>query len=239
MHPDRIEIPEAGVVLVADARPFAAGPRLGDLLTDGGLAVHQVDPVEGLADIGPGGALDGLAKHYAATVSGAAVVVGHCSAAPLALRIAQLLDFPATVLVRPTWPDRPLIGQILQEVRSGLRATDPTPVPETLSDVDRVLDADLDRLTGAHGIDPAGGPLRELRDRYQRWFGYLFAAADAAPVAWPRGRTVDVLADADTTVPDLAPGTCRHTVIAPPEEEALATRYLAEKLLDRLGQPRR
>ncbi|HEX5119580.1 MAG TPA: hypothetical protein VFW65_30695 [Pseudonocardiaceae bacterium] len=88
----------AGSVQAADFQPFSTTRRLGKLLADrlDDLAIHQLDPAADLArgtDYVP---LDRIAAEYAesftaAAAAGPVTVIGFCSAAPLALRIADRL----------------------------------------------------------------------------------------------------------------------------------------------------
>ena len=176
------------------------------------------------------------------------MLVGYCSAAILALRLADRLPGSRVVLLRPTWPDTAMIAETLADVRAELGAAgEPAPeltgaAPDVLGLLSDTLHRDLKALASLHGLDPTGRPVLELLERYQGWFGYQLAAR--AAVDGLRGQadrpSIDLLALADTAeqaaIPGLAAGSYRRRLVHLPDGAAeLATAELARLLLAELG----
>jgi hypothetical protein len=256
--PERLSSGSAGSVLIVDFQPYSSGKRLGELVAAGAddLAVQQVEPARDLSVRSDYVSLDELATEYASAYRGTGdptntVVVGYCSAAVLAVRTAELLGGShqvKVVLLRPTWPDSTMIGEILADVRAELGAAG-EPLPElagpaqaVLHGVTDLLHADLRALANLHGLDAASRPLLELLERYQGWFGYLFAAREAvdgrrAQLSTPPAELL-VLADSaeQAVVPGLATGSYDRRLVHLPDAAAdLATAELARLLLAELG----
>lgn len=190
-------------VLIVDFLRFAAARSLGSVLAEGcgDRPVLRADPVGDL----PGGTdaapdiptlADAYAAAYANTPAVAgrpALVVGYCSAAVLALRLAERLAqrglWDGVVLVQPTWPN--LVG-VQDEFRSlhaqWAPAADP---PQANSDrlghdpvhaldgMMSVLRTAAQSSTRARGLDtPAGRALLlDLFARYRAWLGFQLTAA--------------------------------------------------------------
>lgn len=258
----RLTTGRGGSVLVADFQPVSTVRRLGALLGDQGtdLAVCQLDPAQDLT----GGAallpLDEMAAEYAASFQAVdsapfTTVIGYCSAAALALRIADRLATGRRVevlLARPTWPDDELIGQILAKIRADLGAETRSAAetsagldlsgtaPESLIAMEVLLRADLHALAAAHGLDPDSGPMRELLGRFRGWLGFLLSARSALRSPWVRGLSVHVCADVtdNAYVPWFEPGSYAVATARFSEDEAAAGEELAQALLGRLGDRR-
>lgn len=253
LTPERLATGSAASVLVVDFQPFTAGRRLGQLLAEDltDVAVYQLEPARDLLGR-PYLSLDELAGQYAASFAAAdraavTTVLGYCSGAALALRIAERLAGGrklSTALLRPTWPGPELIGAILGKIRSELgAATDPAPdlagaPAAALEKVLRLLHVELRALAQTHGLDPGARPLVELLERYQGWFSYLLAAQDGL-----RERRVPeldlqvVLDDAESAaVPWYEPGSYRCLRLQLDPDDAKATEQLARELADQLGR---
>lgn len=241
-------------MLVVDFQPFATGRRLGELLAgeDLGLAISQLEPARDLVgrDYLP---LDELAAEYADSFeqmdcAPATTVLGYCSGAVLALRIAERLAGDrqvGVVLLRPTWPGPEMIAAMLSKVRSEL-GTPTGPAPELAAEPDRVLaqigqllHAELRALAELHGLDPDSGPLFELLDRYRGWFGYLLAAQDGLRARRVPELDLQVLLEESESaaVPWFEPGSyrCRRLWLA--EDDARATEQLARALAEQFRRP--
>ena len=254
-------------VLVADFQPVSTVRRLGALLGDQGtdLAVCQLDPAQDLTRGAALTSLDEMAAEYAASFQAVdsaprTTVIGYCSAAALALRIADRLAQDEigrrrrvdVLLARPTWPDEELIGLILAKIRSDLGAeTGPADkalagldlsgtAAESLIAVEELLRSDLRALAAMHGLDPDSGPMRELLGRFRGWLGFLLTARSALRSPWVRGLSVQVCADVtdNAYVPWFEPGSYAVATARFSEDEAAAGAELARALLGRLGEPR-
>ena len=177
------------------------------------------------------------------------MLVGYCSAAVLAVRIAERLAGGRVVLARPSWPDTAMVAETLADVRAELGAAGEPP-PELTGAASAVLDQvsdtlhrDLQALANLHGLDPTGRPLLELLERYQGWFGYLLAARAAVDGLREQARRPPtellVLAESaeQAAVPGLTAGSYQRRLVNLPGDAApdLATGELARLLLAELG----
>lgn len=250
--PQRLSSGTEASVLVVDFQPYATGRRLGELLAGEqlGLSVYQLEPARDL--VGEPGYLPlaEMAAEYAESFTGldrtaSTTVLGYCSGAALALRIAELLapDRPVAVtLLRPTWPGLDTIAGMLAAVRAELGpATDPSPelsgAPDAvLTNIDRLLNAELRALAERYGLEPDSGPLLELAERYRGWFGYLLAVRDAGSVSLAPGLALDLLLDEAESceVPGIEPGDYRCRRFALPADDSQATVRLAAVVAQRL-----
>lgn len=249
--PERLSSGTAGSVLVVDFQPYSSGKRLGELIAAGApeRAVQQIEPARDLAARRDYRSLDELADEYASSYqpADAPVLVGYCSAAILAIRLADRLPGSRVLLVRPTWPDTAMVAETLADVRAELGAAgEPAPeltgaTADVLARLSDTLHRDLKTLATMHGLDPAGRPLLELLERYQGWFGYLLSARAAVDDLRDRADrpSTDLLALADSaeqaTVPGLAAGSYRRRLVhLPGGAPELATAELARLLLAEL-----
>ena len=256
--PERLSSGAAGSVLMVDFQPYSSGKRLGEFVAAGAanLSVQQIEPARDLSGRTDYLSLDELAACYADSYRESGdpydtVVVGYCSAAVLAVRIAALLTTSRRVrvaLLRPSWPDTAMISQTLADVRAEIGAAGEPPPELTdaaqavLHGISDTLHQDLRALATLHGLDPTSRPLLELLERYQGWFGYLLAAREAvdalrAQAAQP---ATDLLVLADSAeqaaVPGLAAGSYRRRLVQLPDGAAdLVTGELARLLLAELG----
>jgi hypothetical protein len=254
--PERLSSGSAASVLVVDFQPFATGRRLGELLAaDAGqqdLAVFQLEPARDLVGRGyqP---LERLAAEYAEEfrhedATPVTTVLGYCSGALLALRIAERLAAHrqvSVVLLRPSCPDLDAIAGMLAAVRSELRASagglpelggEPS---EALAGIEQVLHADLRALAEGYGLDPDSGPLTELLERYRGWFGYLLAVRDGLrDRRVPELEPLLLLGESDSAdLPFLPPGGYRCQRVRLPDDDAQATEQLAREVTRHLRRP--
>lgn len=250
--PERLSSGTSGSVLMVDFQPYSSGKRLGELIAAGApdRAVQQIEPARDLAARRDYLDLDGLADEYASSYvpAGDTVLVGYCSAAILAVRLADRLPGSRVVLLRPTWPDTAMVAETLADVRAELGAAGEPPPDlagagaDVLGRLSDTLHRDLQALANLHGLDSTSRPLLELLERYQGWFGYLLAARAAVDgVREQRNQpATDLLALADSAeqaaVPGLAAGSYRRRLVHVPDEAPeLATAELARLLLAELG----
>jgi len=253
--PQQLSNGTAASVLVVDFQPYATGRRLGELLAaeELDLSVYQLEPARDL--VGRQGylPLTEMAAEYAESFTGldqaaSTTVLGYCSGAVLALRIAELLAADrrvAVTLLRPTWPGLDTIAGMLAAVRAELgTATDPPPglsgAPEAvLAGIDRLLNAELRALAERHGLEPDSGPLLELAERYRGWFGYLLAVQDAGSNRLAPGLALDLLLDEaeSCAVPGIEPGRYHCRRLALPADDSQATVRLAAVVARRFRAP--
>jgi len=259
---DRLAEGTGTPILVVDFVQFSATRPLSEELGEHsrGHPVYRIDPVTDLTGEEGYRPLDALADGYAAACArhglpdGRLLVVGYCSAAPLALRLAARLASTAQrppgsapvelVLVVPTWPDAKMIAADFAGMRTDL-GVPPAPAPDldrgpgdagaerSLRQMHRVLRQDLLAMARRHGIDPGATALTEMSARYRAWLGFLLAGRDEAGRQWPSGVVAHVLAGAgDGPVGPAGGETAEHVVRLPvPEREVLGDARLPEWVL--------
>lgn len=253
--PERLSGGSSASVLVVDFQPFATGRRLGELLAadpaQRDLSIFQLEPARDLAasDYRP---VDELAAGYAEALlaedqAPVSTVLGYCSGALLALRIAERLagHRPVDVLLlRPSWPDTETIAGMLARVRAELSAAGPAPRLDAepaaaLAGIEQVLHADLRALAETHGLDPDAGPLAELLQRYRGWFGYLLAVRDGLRTGRPPRLAPHVLLDEseDAALPFADPAAHRTERLRLPADDTEATEQLAREATRYLRRP--
>jgi hypothetical protein len=209
-------------VLVADFQAFSTAPRLSRMLSGrvGGRPVYQVDPVTVLAQDQLYLPLSALAAacvdaFTSGTPPGGRVfVVGHCSAAALALHIARLLEGSREVtvlLVLPTWPDDDHVRTRFTEFLANIGAATNS-CPDLDSDasgcvaaMETILRAELAAVAAGRGLGTAADAFADLLAWYRAWLSFLLACRNDLPLA--RATTtaaVRVLSDA--VIPAGIPG---------------------------------
>jgi hypothetical protein len=155
-------------VLVADFQAFSSAPRLSHMVSDRaeGRPVFQVDPLGALSQDRPYISVADLAAEAvgsfgrAQPADGPAFVIGYCSAAALAVRIAALLARTreaTAVLLRPSWPDSDGVRATFTTLAANLGARE-LPCPELDGDPDHcvrlmaeLLGAELKALAASQG----------------------------------------------------------------------------------------
>ncbi|MFJ6780854.1 hypothetical protein [Streptomyces yangpuensis] len=190
--------------VVVDFIKFSGDPTAGDLVA-ASLPNHRVlraDPVADLSASSGWTPLSALAAEYATLLSGLddrpSMLVGYCSAAPLALLIAEQLTKQGietpVFLVAPGFPDRQHVLDDLAEIRGtmGVPATpNPAPLPdgtaEAMTHLGSLLDSDLAMAARSNGLSEAEAAVltEELGARYGAWLSYLLSAADASAQRMP------------------------------------------------------
>jgi hypothetical protein len=244
-------------VLVADFQAFSTAPRLSQLLggrTEG--AVYQVDPVSILSQEQR---YLSLSKLAAASVdaflsslpaNGHVFVVGHCSAAPLALRIAEMLECSrrvTAILVQPTWPDEEHIRVRFAEFQAKLGAAS-RPCPDldgdpchAVAQMEQILSDGLAALASRNGLGGSIEAFSDLLAWYRGWLAFLLACRNDPPTARATEMvSVKVLTDvpACVTVPGLGPDayqisrlpTLDQATPVPPELADFVITQLASRL---------
>ncbi|MFJ8487812.1 hypothetical protein ACIRBZ_05430 [Streptomyces sp. NPDC094038] len=189
-------------VLVVDFLQFTAARPLGSVLTaPAGRPVFRADPVGDLTRIPGCPGLPALADGYAKLCLDSAalggrppLVVGYCSAAALALRVAERLGGPSgapchTVLVQPSWPTEARAWEDWESFSAqwsdGARPPLAHPVhqggePEAvLEHMMSALEAQTSTAAERRGLGtPEGRALvRDLLDRYRAWLAFQLAVA--------------------------------------------------------------
>ena len=203
----------AGSVVVVDFVKFSGDRSAADLVAEA-MPHHQVlraDPVGDLTDLGRSLTVDELTEAYASRVEQVAgtptLVVGYCSAAPLATALATALSRTSAVegapaggapgeggvpllLITPGYPLPSHVVEDLVEIRTTLGRPDPgqvgelpTEVGPALAWVEDVLAADLTATAEAMGASPEEAEVLvvELGARYRAWLGYLVQASVSNP----------------------------------------------------------
>jgi hypothetical protein len=213
-------------VLVADFQAFSSAPRLSHLVSNRteDRPVYQVDPLGALSQNRSYISLAELAADAAELFArsqpadGPAFVIGYCSAAALAVRIAGLLAHSretTAVLLRPSWPDIASIEVQFARLAANVGAGQ-LPCPDLDGDPDRcvrrmagLLRAELEALVTSQGLDPSADTFGELLLTYRSWLAFLVACRDDSRAGWTGGKAaVTVLTETpgDVAVPGLAAG---------------------------------
>jgi hypothetical protein len=192
-------------IVTLDFSLFSSGPTVGSLLA-GANCDHPVLVVNAVSDMASSleyFPLAALASGYSSALGalGTAVglIVGRCSGAALATRLAAAMAAegdraPAVVLISPIWPTVSDVIEEFAEIRRSLQL----PVPghpehslpsagdprSLLSEFDLALRADLAAMCDSEELNEEERAifLSELADMYRAWLGFLLATADAGPV---------------------------------------------------------
>jgi hypothetical protein len=169
-------------IVVIDFAQFSDEKTLADTLAadPGGHRLYLADPVTATS----GSRLATLADAYAEELDRQGIrpakLVGNCSAAALALLVAERLytagQQPEVVLVEPTWITDDHLRADITRVRQGLGADGPVPPELTREAVLATLEADLVAKLRADGLPEEDVELclGMLLERYVSWFGFLF-----------------------------------------------------------------
>ena len=172
-------------VIVIDFAQFSEENTLADTLAahSYGHRLYLADPVAAASPEGRLGALaDAYAEEFDRLGLRPALLIGNCSAAVLALLVAERLREagrpPAVALVEPTRVTGEHLRAELDRVRSGLGAGGPLPAELTEEAVLATLESDLVAKLRADGLPEEDVELcvGMLVERYRSWFGFLFAA---------------------------------------------------------------
>jgi hypothetical protein len=231
----RLSPGDANPILVADFQAMSMAPRLSDMLSQRiqGQAVFQIDPIGVLSEQRLYVPLRELAAACAdefagsGAVHGHVLVIGHCSAAPLALGVANLLA-PArevtAVLVNPTWPDDAHVtAKFTEFIGKFGPATRPAPNLDAdpglaVSAMEQVFKDEITALATSRGLSGSAGAFTDLIVWYRAWLAFLLAGRNdmrAGSAAGPAA--VTVLSDSPSTleVPGLDKNAYRVLELAP------------------------
>ncbi|MCA2183611.1 hypothetical protein [Nonomuraea cavernae] len=239
-------------VILVDFAMFSVADTMTTLMGvhGSGRAIYRVDAVQDLETHGAM-SIDRLAELYTREIaelaefaSPPAGVLGYCSAATLALEIANRLGdgghAPQVVLVEPTWLTTDLIGQELANLRTSLGATGDPPAEITPASVLQTLTGDLVTKLAAEGMPESeiDTCVTMLTDRYAAWFGFLFATAEAA-VPTPRTPVSLVISgDSDKEpAPGWTPAQCALVRVDVPAGEFLGSEAVRRQILRLIDQP--
>ena len=210
-------------VLVLDFLPFSELRPLGNVLAEhhDDHPVFRADPIGDLTATTGYHSVADLADCYAkACVEEAALaaseplVVGFCSTALLAVRLAERIGGPPRVLLmQPSWPTEEQAWSDFASFRAqwapGVPATDrgavvsgpgPHPTPEELlARMTTVLENEVPPAAAAQGLDTVDGQelVRQMLDRYRAWLTYLLACAHELRAMSAPTLTLRLLAGAD------------------------------------------
>lgn len=250
----RLSSGDGAAILVADFQPLTAAPRLSELVRDAaaGHPVHQVDPRGALSGERLYATVPELAGEAAelfrASESSPAAdrrvfVVGHCSAASLALQIAGRLagDREVTaILVQPTWPGNEHVTERLAEFQGKLGVAD-LPCPDLdgepwacIAGMEQLMQEGLAALAKRLGLSKAPLAFSELLVSYRTWLAFLLACRNDQPVKVPSDEVaISVLTDEPGFVlPGTTAQRCRITPPPPADRPDAVTPELAKHVLD-------
>lgn len=250
---DQLSAGSGDPVVVVDFVQFSTAQPLSEELSryGSGHPVFRIDPVTDLAREQAYRPFEDLVEGYVERClqrgldRGPLAVVGHCSAAALALAMAARLGGRApvsSVLVRPMWADDAVIAADFRGFRTDLGA-DPGPVPDLTADPDLglrqmsvLLRDDLRAMALTHDLDPASAALGDMLARYRAWLGFLLAgrAGRTGPRQWPDGTPPPVLlldADAEPVLPGFEPGSCPVVRLPAPDGTPRTDAALADQVL--------
>lgn len=204
-------------IIVVDFLQFTPGGRPSTVLAarNDGHAVYRVDPVSELTGVAgfhdPPELADGYSRAFPMSPGTPVTLIGYCSAAALALRIAEKLrhrSFPAAiVLIQPSFPPADISAGDFRQSGRNLGASPQTipldqAAPEAaLSLVSEVLAADL--AVAAARQSPGGLPdaaiYQQLIDRQRAWISFLLATCRDRDRPWQQDLRPGVLLDRDAT----------------------------------------
>jgi hypothetical protein len=236
----------ASPILVADFQAMSIAPRLSEMLTEcvRDQPVFQIDPVRVLSGTRLYIPLAELAKACADEFLGTGAnhgrvfVVGHCSAAQLALRVADLLApdrLVTAVLVNPSWPDDTYVTAMFDEFLTKF-GTASRPCPDLDADPRQIVSAmeqlfreQITALAASKNLSGSAGAFSDLLAWYRAWLAFLLASRNDVSTGHAAGQAaVTVLSDSlpAVTVPGRAQEACRMQRL-PAQPAGAVTRELA------------
>lgn len=213
----RLSPGDSDPILVADFQAMSMSPRLSETLSEQipGQAVFQIDPISVLSGKRLYASLPELAEACAEEFRstgcqhGQMLVVGHCSASPLALRVAGLLApaGPTTaVLVNPTWPDDEQVSAKFTEFLGKFGPADRQAPPldgdpdQAVSAMDNILRDEVTALAARRGVSGSAGVFQDLTLWYRAWLSFLLAGRNDTGSGAVGQATVTVLSDSPALV---------------------------------------
>lgn len=237
-------------VILVDFAQFTDAGTVANLLgtADAGRGVYRADAVQDFEAAGGTMSLAQLADGYAreaAELPGKPVaVVGYCSAATLAMELANRLPDTAVILVEPSWLTPDLIGAEAQGLRATLGAQHAGTAfaePVTLSAVLDTLHADLVRKFTAEGLsdDELDMCVSMMVERYRAWFGFLFTSAETPLSRLDRPVTIVMSQDGNHGVwPSWPPGSADAIRLPMTRAELLDSPAVREQIYGLVGSAR-
>ncbi|MFI9598014.1 hypothetical protein [Nonomuraea sp. NPDC052265] len=232
-------------VVLVDFAMFSMADTLTGLIgvPESGRAVYRVDAVQDMevhGQLSVKRLADLHAREIEAELAGPpAAVLGWCSAAALAMEIAQRIGDAEVVLVEPTWPTTEEIGRELAHLRATLGAgPGGAPAEVTRDSVLAVLRADLVTKLTAEGIPESelDTCVDLLAGRYRAWFGFLFATAETPTPTPARPIRIVVSRDSDRgPAPGWTPAEWEPVRVEVPGGEFLSSPATREHILDLAG----
>lgn len=247
----RIAIGAGAPIVVADFQAFSTAPRLSEGIAEriNGRPVYQADAVGLLSRTRSYLGLSELATACvselgaAASVQDRVFVIGHCSAAGLALHISRRLMNATTILVEPTWPDSEHVSSRFADFQRSVGTTvlscpDLNDEPlGILAEMERVLRDGLAAAAVARGVSATSEVFADLLSWYRAWLAFLLACRNDAPA----GESAEVGAvrilthDAgEIACSRLNPAAC--DVIELPVSSGSITPELTDHVVAQLGQ---
>ncbi|MGK5550574.1 hypothetical protein ACSNOI_03085 [Actinomadura kijaniata] len=251
----RLSAGGADPLLVTDFQSMSMAPRLSEMLGESvpGRPVFQIDPVGVLSGTRLYAPLPELAATCARRFldSGAArghvVVVGHCSASALSLRVADLLaaELPVTaVLLQPAWADDELVTEKFAEYLAKFGPTtracpdldaDPGRV---VAEIEQLFRDEMAALAASRNLGGATGAFTDLLVWYRAWLSFLLACRNDTSLDQAVGRAaVVVLSDSPSTVtvPGLARDAFQIRELPSPQPAGPVTPELAGLVAEHVG----
>jgi hypothetical protein len=249
----RLTTGDAAPVLVADFQQYSTAPRLSQLLSGRaeGHPVYQIDPVGVLSQdqlyVSLPELADACAQVFLSSgppAGGPVVVVGHCSASALSLRVAGLLEQlghkAAVILAGPAWPDEKHVRDRFAEFLDHLRAPQ-CPCPDldgdprdSVAQMEQALRDEIVAVALRSGLSGVPDAFAELLAWYRAWLAFLLACRNDLQATWETPTTaVTILAAtvAAASVPGLGPDAYRVVEVPVLGQEKPITPELAEAVL--------
>lgn len=251
----RLSTGAADPILVADFQSMSMAPRLSEMLSESvqGRPVFQIDPVGVLSGTRLYAPLEELAAECVEeflrsdAAHGHALVIGHCSASALSLRVADQLAarMPVTaVLLQPAWVDDELVTEKFVEYLSKFGPTTRA-CPDLDGDPGQVVTAfeqlfrdEIDALAQSRNLAGAMGAFEDLLVWYRGWLAFLLACRNDTSLDAAVGRAaVTVLSDSpsEITVPGLAKDAYEIRELPSPQPAGPVTAELAKLVAEHVG----
>jgi hypothetical protein len=250
----RLSAGEANPILVADFQRMSMAPRLSEMLSEcvQGQAVFQIDPIRVLSGRRLYAPLPELAVACAEEYRnsgadhGRVFVVGHCSAAPLSLRVADLLASThsvTAVLLNPSWPDDEMVTTKFAEFLTKFgTATRPCPDLDAdpclvVSAMEQVFRDEMIALAASRGLTGSVGAFSDLLMWYRAWLAFLLAGRNDTPIEGAVGRAeVTVLSDSPSTLTVAGLSKDAYRVCELPQPVDIVTHEVAELVAAHVAQ---
>ncbi|MET7426932.1 alpha/beta fold hydrolase [Dactylosporangium sp. NPDC005555] len=251
----RLSAGGADPILVADFQALSLAPRMSEMLSESvqGKPVFQIDPIGVLTGTRHYVPLRELAEGCAdeflrsGADHGRIFVVGHCSAAALCLRVADLLASSrqvTAVLVQPAWPDDDLVADKFAEYLSKFgKATRPCPdlnadPSQVVAAMEQIFRDEIDALAASRDLTGSMGAFTDLLVWYRGWLAFLLACRNDPSTNRAAGRAaVTILSDSPSTleVKGLGEDEYQMRELSTPQPAGMVTRELADLVAAYVG----